>query len=105
MTDHLLNFTDLSAAQTERPDLFIDNELDSDKGMVVTAFAKLAVEPDYDEAGEPVAGTGEPAELAPGNWILLTSAIEADPLQLPEGVVSISPIYASPMMMPVMGWA
>lgn len=103
---YLLHFPDEAEAQSERPDLFITGEddnltLDSGKGMVVTAFAKLAVEPDYDEAGEPVAGTGEPAEIAPGFWILLTSAIEADPLQLPEGVVSISPIYASPMMMPV----
>lgn len=98
---NLLHFTDEAEAQAERPDLFIDNELDSGKGMVVTAFAKQAVQPDYDEQGEPIEGTGEPAEIAPGYWVLLIDAVDAPPITLPAGIVAISPIYASPMQMPV----
>lgn len=102
MTDHLLHFTDEAEAQSERPDLFITDEgLDSGKGMVVTAYTKLAVQPDYDAQGEPIEGTGEPAEIAPGYWVLLIDAVAAPPITLPEGIVAISPIYASPMQMPV----
>ena len=102
---YLLHFTDEAEAQSERPDLFITDEetttLDSGKGMVVTAYIKQAVQPDYDEQGEPIPDTGEPAEIAPGYWVLLIDAVAAPPITLPAGVVAISPIYASPMQMPV----
>lgn len=103
---YLLHFTDEAEAQSERPDLFITDDmgnltLDSGKGMVVTAYTKQAVQPDYDAQGEPIEGTGEPAETAPGYWVLLIDAVAAPPITLPAGIVAISPIYASPMQMPV----
>lgn len=99
---YLLNFTDEAEAQADRPDLFVTDEgLDSGKGMVVTAFTKQAVQPDYDSQGEPIEGTGEPAEIAPGYWVLLIDAVNAPPITLPAGIVAISPIYTSPMQMPV----
>lgn len=105
---HLLNFPYLATAQAERPDLFgtdDDGKPILTDGMEVTAYAVMPEPPEYGEDGEPLPDTGTEGQTAPGVWILLSSVVadlDGEPLQLPEGVVYITPVYAG-MVPPVAG--
>lgn len=64
----------------------------SSTAMAVTAFEQVAAydEPDP-ETGEVEAAA--PAIMADGYWLLMADEAGADPLEMPEGIVAISPVF------------
>jgi len=100
MSEHLLTFADKSEAQTERPDLF-DEDGNIVGALVTQAITDAGAPPVLGEDGETVIEPGTPPTFADGYWVLLQSAIEADPITLPEGVLRLTVIYTDPMPAPV----
>ena len=107
MNDYLTQYADQAVAITARPELRIpyytsDDEKeiagynwDTSYCMIVSAYT---VAP-----SESADGTSLPGTLASGVWVLDSSATSASvPLQLPSGIVYITPVYAG-MANPISG--
>ena len=107
MSEHLLTFADMITAQTERPDLFWTDDLSgetflrSSMGIETRAITDHGVEAVYDHDGMQIVTPATPPSFAPGYWVLLLSATEAEAIVLPEGVLALETVYASPMPAPV----
>lgn len=105
MSEHLLHFTDRDTAIAERPDLFVEYEgehyLRSSAGIETRAVTSDGTEPVYAEDGETVIEPGTPPTFAEGYWVLLETAIAAEPIVLPQGVLRLTLTYTDPMPAPV----
>lgn len=96
---YLTQYADQAAALAARPELMTTPDdgsaptWNTSYCMLVSAYA---VAP-----SEAADGTSVPGTLAPGVWVLDSSVTAAvAPLQLPAGVVYITPVYAG-MLSPI----
>lgn len=87
--EYLLIFNNEQEAKTQKPDFF-----DEENGNILIDKAMRTYL--YEKSGEDLI-------ISDKYCLLLAEAVDAEPIQLPNNIEYISPIWASPMPNPISG--